>query len=360
MLVEKMKYFSVLIICLYVYHCTALPPISHPNAPNPVSLVYVFPKGVWVENIAFRPNGQLLITRLDTSELYLFDFASPAPEPILVYRFPNALALTGIAEVAPDVFAVSVGNYTLASGPTAGSWAVWRMDLSGWSNETLPLADSQVSKIADVTEAAHLKDMWYLSEMYILLSDFRAGVIYRLDMETGAYTTVIANSLTAAVPQKNFSTAGVSGLHVRDDYLYFTNTGLNIFARIPIDADGTPAGSASIVAHTPASTDYFDGFTFGANGDAYMVTGSGNTAVRLSQSDGSFVTIAGRLNSTLVAEPTACAFGRGVSDQGVLYVTTAGGLAAPVSGRYMRGGSVVVVEDAEPRHTASERVSGLF
>lgn len=252
---------------------------------------------------------------------------------------------------------------TVANGGNAivlESWSFADPDAAPTpSNETLTLAASQVSKIADVTEAAYLKDMSYLSETYILLSDFRAGVIYRLDMKTGAYTAVIANSLTAAVPQKIFGTAGVNGLHVRDDYLYFTNTGQNIFARIPIDADGTPAGSASIIAHTPASTDYFDGFAFGASGDAYLVTGSGNTVVRLSLSGGREVRIAGSLNSSLVAEPTACAFGRGVSDQGVLYVTTAGGLAAPVQGRYVRGGSVVVVEDVEPRREASERVSGL-
>ena len=186
--------------------------------------------------------------------------------------------------------------------------------------------------------------MSQLSEGYVLLSDFRAGVVYRLDISTGAYTVVIANSLTAAVPQPIFGTSGINGLHVRNSYLYFTNTGQNIFAKIPINADGTPAGTASIVAHTSASTDYFDGFTFSAHGDAYLGTGSGNTVVRLPPAGGPEERIAGSINSTLVAKPTNCAFGRGVSDQGILYVTTAGGLVQPGRSRYVQGGKVLSIE----------------
>lgn len=103
-----------------------------------------------------------------------------------------------------------------------------------------------------------------------------------------------------------------------------------------------------LLSPIPASTDYFDKCTFGAHGDAYLVTGSGNTVVRLSQPGGPEVRIAGSLDSLLLAEPTACAFGRSFLDQGVLYVVMAGGLAALVQGRYVPGGSVVAIE-AETR-----------
>ena len=335
---------TFLILCLFCCNCTALRTISH---SNPIFRIgYRFAKGSWAENIAIRSNGQQLYTRLDVPELYLLDIESRDPHPILVYRFPNVLAVTGIAEVAPDVFTVSAGNYTLASGPTTGSWAVWRVDLNGWSTtSSLTLSAPQVSKIADITEAAYLKGMSQLSERYVLLSDFRAGLVYRLDINTGAYTVVIKNNLTAAVPQPIFGLSGVNSLRLRDGHLYFTNTGQNIFAKIPIHADGTPAGTTSIVAHTASSTDYFDGFTFGAHGAAYLVTGSSNTIVRLSPSSGGGpqVRIAGALNSTILAEPTNCAFGRGVSDQGVLYVVTAGGVAAPVQGKYVHGGALIAL-----------------
>ena len=341
-----MHYSTLLILCLFCYDCTALTVISQPNAPNPVVGGFGFGTGAWAENIAIRSNGQQLITRLDTPELYLLQLETWNPHSILVYRFPGVLALTGIVEIAPDVFAVSAGNYTLDSGPTTGSWAVWRLDLNGWDSTppegTLPLPASHVSKIADVTEAAYLKGMSLLSERYVLLSDFRAGVVYRLDANSGAYKVVIEDSLMVAVPQPIFGASGVNGLRVLDGYLYFTNTGQNIFAKIPVNADGTPSGTASVIARTPASTDYFDGFTFGPHGDVYLGTGSGNTLVRVSQSGGPVVRIAGRPDSLTLAEPTNCAFGRGATDRGVLYLAIAGGIAAPIQGR-SRGGALMVV-----------------
>lgn len=130
---------------------------------------------------------------------------------------------------------------------------------------------------------------------------------------------------------------------MRNANLYFTNTGQNIFAVIPIRADGTPAGPpASIIAHTAAPLDYIDGFTFGAHGDVYSVTGAGNMVVRIPQTGGPQVSFVGRVGRGLFEEPTACAFGRGVGDQGVLFVVTGGGLLAPAPGSGQ--GRLVAVE----------------
>lgn len=350
-----MIYHTLLVLCVvFCYSCTASLTITQPTSPasERIRYAYVFERGSWIESIAARPNGQLLITRLDIPELWLVECTRRDIVPVLLYRFSNVQALTGVVEIAPDVFAVSAGNYTLGSGPTPGSWSVWRVDLSGYvppsPSETPALPESRVSKIADVPEVAHLKAMTRLSGRYVLFSDFRAGVVYRLHVDTGAYEVVIADGLTAAVTQPIFDIAGVSGLHLRDGDLYFTNTGQNILAKIPIHADGTPAGAASIVAHTAGLTDYFDGFTFGAHGDIYLGTGAENTVVRLPQSGGPQVHIAGDPGSSLIAEPTALAFGRGVEDQGVLYVVTGGGLLAPTPGRGTSPARLVAIEVGPP------------
>ncbi len=342
-----MHFSALLTLCLLYYNVAVSGTVSRLNASLPIRTLYQFPQGTWIENIAVRPNGQLLLTLVNTPELYILDPTLGAP-PTLVYRFPGALALTGIAEFSPDVFAVTVGNYSLTSGLTPGSWAVWRVDLRGYSasfpNDSVTPTYPHVSKIADIIEAKFLNGMSQLSERHVLLGDLRAGVVYRLDVNTGVYAVVIADGLTAAVPQAPFGIVGINGLHVHDGYLYFTNTGQNLFAKIRIYADGTPAGNASLIAHKPAPTDYYDDFTFGAHGAVYLVTGSGNSVERLSQSGKREMIIAGSLNSTLLAEPTACAFGRGVSNNGVLYVVTAGGLATPVDGRLVVGGQVVAID----------------
>lgn len=157
---------SLLVLCLFCYISTALGAISWPNKTYPIRTEWGLPLDSWFDSIAVRPNGQQLLTRLDTPELYVLDLASRAPLLVLVLRFPNVLALTGIAEIAPDVFAINAGNYTLASRATPGSWAVWRVDLSGWNptpaKKTLP--SSRVSIIANITEAVCLKRKSPLSE----------------------------------------------------------------------------------------------------------------------------------------------------------------------------------------------------
>ncbi|KAM0801571.1 hypothetical protein BDR22DRAFT_804600 [Usnea florida] len=324
-----MHYSTLLLLCVLYYDCTALTAIFQPSNRNPIRGGYVFPKGAWNENLAIRSNGQQLLTRLDTPEIWLLELETWNPYPaVLVYRFPGVQAVTGIAELAPDVFAVIAGNYTLDSGPTPGSWAIWRMDLNGWDGTPTELDDTPPLP----------------ADHYVLMSDFRAGVVYRLDVNSGAYKVVIEDSLMVAVPQPIFGVSGVNGLRVRDGYLYFTNTGQNILAKIPINADGTPSGTSSVIAHTPASTDYFDGFTFDSHGTVYIGTGSGNTLVKVSQSGGPVMKVAGQFNSLSLAEPTNCAFGRGTTDQGVLYVATAGGIAAPVQGRLTRGGSLMALD----------------
>ena len=339
------------LLATYLFYCCVITTsaFSYANATNEttVNTIYQFPKGTWIENIAVRPNGQLLLTLLNAPELYLLDPTLNQP-PTLVYRFPYVLGLSGIAEIAPDVFAVGAGNYSLATGKNEpGSWSVWRVDLSdssASSNGTLTPASS-VSKIADVTEAAFINGMSQLSQEYLLLGDILGGVVFRLDINTGAYTQVIADALTAVVPQPLFGSVGIDGLHARDDgFLYFASAGKNIFAKIPIHADGTPAGNASVITSVPASTDYYDDFAFGRKtGAAYLVTGSGNSIEKVSR-NGHGEIIAGSLNSTAIAEPTSCAFGRGVTDQGILYVITSGGLAAPVNGNITVGAQVVAVD----------------
>ena len=76
--------------------------------------IAVFPNGTWVENINILSNGQLLVTLLNVPELYQVD-PRGIQEPRLVQRLPGVEGLLGTAEVAPDVFAVIAGNFSLAT-----------------------------------------------------------------------------------------------------------------------------------------------------------------------------------------------------------------------------------------------------
>lgn len=75
--------------------------------------VWEFSNPTWVENIAVRSNGHLLVTILSSPDLYQIDPTGKPPQ--LVHTFPQYTGLLGIAEIESDVFAVVTSNVTLAT-----------------------------------------------------------------------------------------------------------------------------------------------------------------------------------------------------------------------------------------------------
>ncbi|RFU34741.1 hypothetical protein B7463_g1629, partial [Scytalidium lignicola] len=312
-----------------------------------IRTVFEFPNDTYVENLAVRSNGEILLSPLNVPSLYMID-PSRGGQPTIVYSFPEALGLAGISEYEPDVFAVITGNFSFATGDTGvGSWTVWSVDLNGvklGGNNQL-LDSPKIYKISTIAEAHFLNGISLLSEDKgsLLVGDIAAGDIWRLDVKTGVSEVVIQNNLTAIYPAPPFPLAGVDGLHVRDNILYFTNIGLSTFFKVPIYPDGTPSGPFTTVAHTLAPIDEYDDFTFDRNGNAFLVTGAGNSVEIILAGGKRQKIFIGNVNSTAIAEPTSAAFGRHPSDNNVLYVTTAGGLATPVDGHIIIGGQLVAI-----------------
>ncbi|TFB01464.1 hypothetical protein CCMA1212_006878 [Trichoderma ghanense] len=328
--------------------------LASPSAPplRPVSTLFEFPNPSYIENLAVRSNGQILISDLSTSQLTLFDPSPSGPKkPVFVHDFTESLALAGIAEYEPDVFAVITGNFSFTSDvPSAGTWIVWSLDLRGADISskhgqlglTLPPV---VKKIAHVEPANFLNGISVLSqsEQTLLISDVSGGVIWSLDIKTGHYEVAINNTYTQLYPAPRFSVSGVDGVHVRGGSVYFTNFGNGTFNKMPIHSDGTPAGPVTTIAHNHWPFHEYDDFTFDCDGNAFVVTGGANTIEMISADGKRKVVIAGGLNSTAIAEPTSCAFGRGPHDKNILYVVTAGGLETPVDGDVVIGGQLVAV-----------------
>ncbi|KAK8137534.1 hypothetical protein PG984_003027 [Apiospora sp. TS-2023a] len=325
-----------------------------------VETIYQYSVGDWVENIAVRATGELLLTLLNTPHVDQIDPSLPDPTPMRVYDFagvPKATSVLGIAEINPDVFAVAVGNYSIETGGAEpGSWGVWRLDVTGGNENT------DVQLIADMPEALLLDGMCSLPGSHggnsekpsdILVGDLRQGLIYHVDTVTGAYRIAVNDTLTAAVPGGPFvaGLVGVNGMRTDPDdasTLYFANTGQGVLARVAVDpASGTATGHSEVVASImDANTMQYDDFAIRGD-DVYLVTGAGNSIERLCLADGKprgRVIVAGHLNSTEIAEPTACAFGRTPADEHVLYVVTGGGLAAPINGMVTVGAQVLALD----------------
>ncbi|KAJ7114518.1 hypothetical protein C8R44DRAFT_832949 [Mycena epipterygia] len=274
--------------------------------------------GTWLENLAVRPNGQILATRLDIPELYQVTPDPHNPKPTLIYAFPSTLGTLGIAELpaTPDVYAVLVGNFSLATiSSQPGSYSIWRVDM----RPSRPI----VSKIVDITSAVFPNGMNAL-----LVSDSTLDNVWRFDLTTHAYEVVIDDPLLKKVSPS---------------YLYFINSFGPFLARVPIYPNGTANGKGIIVAYAPDGEGSFDDFAIDEDGTAYVATGMGNLITKVTE-EGVASVIAGNLNSSQIASPTSVAFGRTEWDRWTIYVTTGGGLEAPINGTAVVGAQLVAVK----------------
>jgi hypothetical protein len=325
---------------------TALPLPAHKH--DIIQTRYQFPNETWVENLAVRSNGNVLVTLLSSPEVWEID-PSEEDSAKLVYQFPQVLSALGIAELQPDIFVVAVGNITLpAIASEPGSYSAWTIDLRQYRKQHAQSA--RVTKIADLPQANFLNGLCSLPGQpnTILLADSAQGVIYTLDTMTGASRTWLddpAFKPNSSIPVKS----GINGLHVQGGYLYSTNTfSAPALARVPIDeVSGEAAGPVETIIGAPSWKvnigDQADDFTFDGEGNVWLATDPSNSIVKVEIPEGRATVKVGGADDCIVAGVTATAFGRTKNDQHILYATTNGGIAfAPQGG--VVGGKIVAVD----------------
>jgi hypothetical protein len=294
-----------------------LPFFTHFANPNPlgiansasVTLVHEFYKGSWIENIAVRSNGHLLFTFLDKPEVWELDPLTKDAKPSLAYRFPSSNGCLGITEIKPDKFAVIVGQNNSVMG-IGGSYYVWTLDLQGNNVNA-----EQVTR-QKVPASSLLNGLTTLSSDAVLASDSAVGGIYRIDLKTGE-SVVVLNDTT----MDGFGVAGVNGIRLRGQMLYYSNTVQGLLARIPISlSTGKATGPAEVLVSNHVGT---DDFALDAKGEAaYVVNNFGDYLYR--------VDFASKRSTNLTTDPlvkgaTSAQFGRAKGDETTLYVTTNGG-----------------------------------
>jgi hypothetical protein len=309
----------------------AIPPLPTVTR-NPVAF---FPQNYFLENLAVREDESTLITAILQKELWWVPPAKPGEvvEPVLVHTFDHPV--TGIAEIAPDVFIVNITEaYT-----TYESHLV-RIDFTGWkpgspvSPETIYTFDERVRG---------LNGSCLLAPNVLVIADCFAGLIWRIDLaDAGRRATArvwLADDTMADDPDSGVPPPpqpGVNGLRygAQTGYLYYTSTAQKVFMRVPVDPSTLdPAGPAQFVA----AIDNADDFCLDEDaGFAYVTRHRANTIDRvpLAPRHGSEVRhIAGDPFDETLVGPSSAAWGRGPTDHGrVAYVTTDGGTTAPPDG----------------------------
>ncbi|KAI4622082.1 hypothetical protein J4E83_004821 [Alternaria metachromatica] len=327
-------------------------PLSGPALPLPARTVAQLPTvPTWLENIAVRPNGDLLVTQLAPVPI-LYTIKNPSLgnatlEPIYEFRATNVTDLLGITETAPDTYAIIAGNATTNSTGYAGTWSVWQATFAS-PDVSIPT----VHKIANVPQAKLLNGAAALlsDPSIVMIVDSQYGLLFRLDTKTGTSDIIADGPEFKPYPELHNATVGfgANGIKIRNGFVYFSNSDLIAIYRVPITSRGyiphNPKGGVELYANLTAVADFVDDFTFGPDGTLWAVSNYENTVIAVSPGGKKMEVVAGAKGSVTFAGDTAAAFGRTDRDRDVLYVSTAGGLAMPVNGSVVVPGSIVAVD----------------
>ena len=299
---------------------------------NPVAF---FPKKYFLENLAVRSDESILITAVLQKELWWVPRAQPGAvvEPVLVHTFAHPV--TGIAEVAPDVFLIS-----LTEAYTTHESHLVRVDFNGWEPGS-PVSPDVIYTFDERVRG--LNGSCLLGPNVLAIADCFAGLIWRIDLGADARSATarvwlsddtMADDPDSGVPPP--PQPGVNGVRygTQAGYLYYTSTAQKVFMRVPVDSPTLdPAGPAQFVA----AIDNADDFCLDEEaGFAYVTRHRINTIDRvpLAPRHGSEVRhIAGDPFDETLVGPSSAAWGRGSRHHGrVAYVTTDGGTTAPPDG----------------------------
>lgn len=300
----------------------------NPNSPNASLLLHLPEPTSWFKDIAARRDGSLLVVRLDQPSVYLVHPDTGTSSTITT--FTNVTGALGIAEYAPDVFAVTIGDFdipTLSSTP--GTYSVASLDLSKGLN-----ADGTVTPttLAAVPAASNLNGITFRGPSTLYAADSKGAQISSIDTHTRA--------VGVAVPSSPLLTSDTIGLPLgvtalkwdaRGQQLVLVNANQKILGQIPAlgaTGFGAPAQIASSLATGGAEYDGFDLDPY--QGNIYVVTGPTNTLNFVSRdgSEQSVITPSSSSsgNATILGG-TGTGWGRAQKEKSTLYVTTNGEVA---------------------------------
>jgi hypothetical protein len=297
-----------------------------------------FPEQFFLENIAVRGDGSLLVTVLNRKEIWCV----PAPgadlpvEPTLVHTFDNTVM--GIVETEPDIF------YVCAVGPAT----LERIDLRHWT----PGAPVDATRVLTFDQSgAVLNGCCLIAPRTILIADSVGGLIWRVDLSddglsAGAEVWLRHDSMAWDPDNPLNPQPGVNGVRFapRTNFVYYTSTTRKLFMRVAVDAvSQEPAGEPEFVAGGTMADDFCIDEDAGV---AYVTTHRENTIDLVPlRPNASRIIVAGEPFTEQLIGPSSAAWARGPADYGrVAYLTTDGGTTAPPPDGKVRPAKVLRIE----------------
>ncbi|CAF0745949.1 unnamed protein product [Adineta steineri] len=269
-----------------------------------MSLITEWPQGSFVENLAAKHDGHLLVTVHSTNEIYEVNPTVSKSNRMLLATLP--VGPTGITELDFNHFYVNAGSVG-----QHGTWSIYSVTIH---QETIPTAS--VKKIVDIDSALFLNGLCVLSyEHGTLLSvDSTLGQIFKINVHTKQVELWYESDLLKK-SSHDIHMPGINGIRrcSVDDYLYLTNTDRAIILRLAIDPfDYRPKGQLQIILRNIVCDD----FTIDRMGTIYATTHVHNSLMRLTPvKDGEYLKEEIATLADGVAGATSCIFGRTYQDR---------------------------------------------
>lgn len=289
--------------------------------PGGVSTVFQLDNtGTWFENLALRPDGDIIATRMDAPELWLIDPVTREGRNLVT--IPGVTGAIGITQLTYDTYVVGAGNVT--ADPfnfETGSMRIFLLELKrGIPCLTLVTALPDAMFINGITS-------WGSTE--VLVSDTVLGAVYQIDVSRGAITKVLSH--------QDF--AGINGIGVRDGFLYYISNSNQTFFRVSVSTDFDITGSPEAIFSGMS----MDDFSLARDGTAYIAAVATGQIIRIDP-DGSTTTVGGAADSMDAMGCTAVRLARSKGFDKTLYATTNGGLGAPVNGSVTEPAKIIAVK----------------
>jgi hypothetical protein len=308
-----------------------------PSVPQAkLTVVAEFPERFFLENLAVRADGSMLISVQNRKELWF----APAPgdsgqvQPFLLHGFEFNTGF--IVEWKPDRFLLGVADVYATHEAR-----LYEIDLNGWSVGA-PIKPRLVLEFPKPRVGLNGA---CLVAPNVLLAAGMARLIWRVDLgddsRASARVWLEHDSMKNRPGERKPEQPGANGVQFdsRTGYIYYTTTSQQMMLRVRVDpATQDPADLPEFVA---GGREWDDFLIDEAAGVAYVTTHRENTIdlVRLAH-DGNRegrTVIAGDPFTDILVGPSAGAWGRSPSESGrIAYFLTDGGTAAPPDGVYRK------------------------
>jgi hypothetical protein len=313
----------------------------------PSTTIATFAIGTFLENIAVRPNGTLLITNMTGGNIYYINQNHPDPQSSVleIHNFNSKPATTeaggaygsGNAATAivedpftPDVFYTISGQHG-----KAGTWAVFKVDLRAFNPE-FEAQNNSIEKVVEIPDALWLNGATMIPSTHtLLITESIQPQIIAVHIPSGTARIWLEDELLRKITDRPPWPAG-NGIQFFRGKIFVTNSDRAIVLEAQVDEEGNFVEGSLNVAVTNLTG---DDLAFDELGNGFIATNPAQTVLRINglgvgKVDDERVTLLGGPDVAETAGPTAVAFGRGSKkEEGALYVVTTGGLVVAVNGQ---------------------------